>query len=594
MKKTICLLALTATMCASAPPRESIPTVDQLTLDEKIGQLFVHASHGYFTNESGWRYRDLLRHVRDHKVGGVIWFVSSVHDTAFLTARLQREARVPLLVSADVERGVGMRFENTTTWPSAMATAATGEPRFAEDLGRITAREVRAIGVNHILAPVADVNIDPDNPVINTRSFGEDPHDVARYVTAFIRGVQSEGLLATAKHFPGHGDTHVDSHRSLPTLPIDRQRLDAVELVPFRAAIEAGVASVMVGHLSIPLLDDTPVPVRSEEEARRENVYAPTEGEIARDGTIPASLSPIIVDGLLRRELGFDGLVVTDALDMGALVSHYDVAEAAVRAIEAGNDQIIKSPDTGAAIAGVKAAVASGRLTEARIDESVRRILDAKRRVRAHVGSVEEIFRVVDSEEHRAKAQEIARRAVTLLREGTAVLPLASDARVVTLVVSDTGEPATMLHGMQREVAGRLTQRPVSFFLDQRSRPGEKEAVLDAARSADVVLLALSIRARSGAGEIALPQVARDVIRELPPNVIAVSFGSPYLVREIPNVATYLCAYGIQPVMQRAVVEALFGEIGISGKLPVTIPGMFRRGEGIQRAATTPSEETQQ
>ena len=262
-----------------------------------------------------------------------------------------------------------MRFTDAEWWPPAMAIAATGDPAFAEEQGRATAHEALRIGVNHIFAPVADVNVDPRNPVINTRSFGEDPHDVARYVAAFVRGVQSEGCLATAKHFPGHGDTQIDSHRALPVLDVDRERLERVELVPFRAAIAAGVASVMIGHLAVPALDDTPVPVRRE----FENVYGTFRDEVTRFGTMPATLSKRVID-VLRNDLGFDGLIVSDAMDMGGLAAHFDPGEAAVRAIEAGIDQVLFSPDPDAAIAAVRE-----RVSEARIDEAVRRVLRAKR-----------------------------------------------------------------------------------------------------------------------------------------------------------------------------------------------------------------------
>ncbi|HEV8658996.1 MAG TPA: glycoside hydrolase family 3 N-terminal domain-containing protein [Thermoanaerobaculia bacterium] len=554
-------------------------------MDEKIGQMFVYAAHGVFTNEQSSLYRDLLHQVRDNRVGGIIWFVSDVYETAWLTQRLQREAKIPLLVSADLEAGIGMRFNDTTFWPSAMAIAATGEPRFAEEQGRITAREAKAIGINHILAPVADVNADPDNPVINTRSFGEDPQDVARYVTAFIKGVQSEHTLATAKHFPGHGDTHVDSHRSLPVLDVTRERLERVELIPFRAAIDAGVASIMIGHLSVPSLDPTPAPVREHVDATEDNPYGTLEHETERAGTVPATISQPIITNLLRRELHFDGLVVTDAFDMGGLVAHYDAGEAAVKAIEAGEDQILKSANTDAAIAAVKAAVRSGRISESRIDESVRRILAAKAIVGAPGGSQEDIFRTLDAEEHLRVAREIARGAVTLLREESGVLPLKRGARVVVLTVSDFPEVINPLADVEKEVAQRVDRKPAAFMLDSRSRREEAKPVLVAAENADVVILALAVRARSGAGHLAVPVAARFVIEQLPPNVktVAVSFGSPYVIRDLPQTKTYLCAYGIQPVMQTAVVHAIFGEAPISGRLPVTIPGMHKRGEGIDR-----------
>ena len=237
---------------------------ESMTLEEKVGQLFVYVTPGPFMNEESPRYRELLRQVRENHVGGIHWATwSNVFETAFVNRRLQRIAPVRLLVSADLEAGVGMRFADTTYWPWPMAVGATGDPDLARREGEIVAEEARAIGLNQIYAPVADVNVNPDNPVINVRSFGEDPDEVARFVAAFVRGVESRGVLATVKHFPGHGDTRTDSHRSLPVLSVTKERLESVELVPFRAAIAAGASAVMTAHLSLPALEDAPVPVRA-------------------------------------------------------------------------------------------------------------------------------------------------------------------------------------------------------------------------------------------------------------------------------------------------------------------------------------------
>jgi beta-glucosidase-like glycosyl hydrolase len=555
-------------MCASRPP---------LTLDEKIGQLFVPGGRGTFMAESSASYQQLVHQVRDNRVGGVIWFLSNVYETALLNERLQAQAKIPLLISADLEAGMGMRFLDTTFWPSAMAIAATGDPSYAEKAGRVVAREARAIGVNHILAPVADVNVDPDNPVINTRSYGEDPADVGRFVSAFIRGVQSERVLACAKHFPGHGDTHVDSHRSLPVLDVDRQRLDRVELVPFRDAIGAGVKSVMIGHLSLPEIDPTPAPVR--EFGHGENPYGTQPHEVPSEGTIPATLSPRIINSVLRRDLGFKGLVVSDAFDMGGLTEHFDVGEAAVRAIEAGEDQIMLSPNVDAAIAAVKAAVASGRITEARIDESVARILEAKAFVGTAKPDIENIFRTIDAPEHRELANDIARHAVTLVREQAGVLPVKRDAKVLVVLVSDVPDAPNPLTDFQKEITARLATPPTVINVGPATTPaGAAEG-----SGATLAIVGLAVRARSGAGQIAIPAAARDLINSLHVPVIAVSFGSPYLLRAIPNIGTYICAYGIQPVMQVAAASAMFGDSKFSGRLPVTIPGMYKRGDGIQR-----------
>jgi beta-glucosidase-like glycosyl hydrolase len=589
-------LASLVSMCATAPPPplaapavRTIPRVEELTLDQKVGQLFSYPAHGVYMSESSPQYRALMRQVRENKVGGIIWFVSNVYETAFLNERLQAAADIPLLVSADIEAGIGMRFTDTTYWPPAMAVAATGDPALAERQGRIEARECKAIGINHILAPVADVNVDPDNPVINIRSYGEDPQEVGRYAAAIVRGVQSEGVLATPKHFPGHGDTHVNSHRSLPSLDATRERLDRVELVPFRAAIEAGAGSVMIGHLGVPAIDARPVPQRSAEAAARENVYAEAAGEAEPGGTVPATLSAAVINGILRQDLGFKGLVVADAFDMGALVNHYAAGEAAVLAIEAGENYILKSPDTDAAIAAVKAAVQSGRIPMATLNDAVSRVLDAKRRVHAGVASQEQIFRSVDTQEHRAVAAEIARKAITLVREEERALPLRRDARVVMLVVSDFPELANPLGRAERELAARLSTPPRTFVLDSRAQLGDAEPVIAAMQDADVVLLALAVRGNWAAREIATPEAARRAIAAIPQsvNTIAVSFGSPYTLRDFPHLRTYAAAYSVQPIMQVAAVEAIFGEAPITGRLPVTIPGLHPRGEGIQRAISS-------
>ena len=549
-------------MCASQRP---------LTLDEKIGQLFVPGAHGTFMAQSSPSYQLLVHHVRDNHVGGFIWFLSNVYETALLNEKLQEMSRTPLLVSADLESGIGMRFLDTTFWPSAMAIAATSDPNYAEKEGQVVAREARAVGVNHILAPVADVNVDPDNPVINTRSFGEDPVEVGKFVAAFIRGVQSEHVLACAKHFPGHGDTHVDSHRSLPVLSVTRERLDQVELVPFRHAIDTGVKSIMIGHLSLPSIEPELAPVR--DIGHGDNPWGTRPEEIPAAGTIPATISHRIIDGLLRHDLGYKGLVVSDAFDMGGLTEHFDPGEAAIRAIEAGEDQIMMSPNVDAAIAAVKQAVKSGRISEARIDESVKRILDAKTWSGTPHIDTENIFHTIDSPEHRALAEEIAEHALTLVRAQSGVLPLKRETRVALVMVTDSTE--NPLADLQREITARLASPPQVLTIDPRS------AMPAMPRDVDVAIVALAVRTRSGAGQIAVPAAARDFVRALNIPVVAISFGSPYLLREIPIAGTYVCAYGIQPVMQIAASRAIFGEAAFHGRLPVTIPGLYKRGSGL-------------
>lgn len=563
-----------------------------MTVDEKVGQLFVYASTARFMNEGSDEYRDLARQVRDNHVGGILWYlVSDVYETAFLNQKLQALARTPLLVAADLEAGPGMRFRDTTYWPWPMAVAATGDPSLAEREGRIVAEEARVIGVNQIYAPVADVNSDPENPVINVRSFGEDPQDVARFVAAFVRGVQSAGVLATAKHFPGHGNTETDSHRSLPVVTATRSRLESVELVPFRAAIAAGVASIMTAHLSVPALDSSPAPVRSG--GKQENPYTKDVLEVSRNATVPASLSPTITEGLLRRDLGFSGLVVTDALDMGGIQDHFDPGEAAVRAILAGADQLPKSQNIDQAIAGVKAAVASGRIPLARLDAAVARILAAKERAVAPPVNVdlERIFRTVDSPEHRAVAEEIARRSLTLVRDEPGALPIARTCRVAHVVISDQPRFFEELSG---EMRSRLAEPPNVFHLDAASTEQDVVAALAGAAAADETVVSLFARFQSGRGWIGLPAVGRGAIERILAGkspVVVIVFGSPYVLRDAASARTALIAWGSQSDEQTAAARALFGEAPIGGHLPVTIPGIAARGAGVERPASDRSKE---
>lgn len=561
-----------------------------LTLDEKIGQLFVYVTPGPFLNEGSPAYRELVRQVVRNHVGGVHWATwSNVMETAFFNARLQKLARKPLLISADLEAGIGMRFADTTYWPWPMAVGATGDASLAQREGEIVAEEARAIGLNQIDAPVADVNVEADNPVINVRSFGDDPEEVARFVAAFVRGVQGRGVLATAKHFPGHGGTWTDSHRALPVLEVSRERLASVELVPFRAAIEAGVGAIMTGHLSVPVLDPSPVPVRPEGPA--ENPYTRDAREVTRNGSMPASLSPSITEGVLRGELGFRGLVVADALDMGGIVDHFGPSEAAVRAILAGADQVLKSPDIDAAIAGVREAVRTGRIAPERLEASVRRVLAAKARVGAPAADLELAFRVVDSPEHRAVSQEIARRAVTLVREEPGALPISRQARVLHVVVSN-GVETSVGKEISRELIQRLDTIPEVALLDPRSTDLDLDAVTTASGHADLVFVSIFVRFQSGRGHIALPSAGVLAVQRLVAagrRVVAVAFGSPYVIRDLPEVKTYLVAYGSQPDMQVAAARALFGEAAITGRLPVTIPEIAPRGTGIQKAMAPPS-----
>ena len=337
-------------------------------------------------------------------LGSPIEVVAKVND-------LQRATRVPLLVASDLEPGLG-RLEggafapnvytggSATILPNAMAIGATGSEANAEQAGRITGEEARAIGIHLVFAPVVDVNNNPANPVINTRSFGEDPATVARLSAAFVRGMQSAGVAATAKHFPGHGDTDTDSHLALPIVRADRARLADVELLPFRAAIAAGIAGVMSAHIALPA--------------------------ISHD-SVPATLAAPIMSGLLRDTLQFAGLAITDALSMQGIGKGYDVEQSAVLAVQAGADILLKPTDTRRAIDAVVAAVERGAIAPARIDASVRRILEMKARtgaVRRPIVALDSLRTIVGSAAHWTAARRIAQEGVTLLRDERSLVPM--------------------------------------------------------------------------------------------------------------------------------------------------------------------------
>src|SRR6266699_1910084 len=418
-------------------------TLRKTSVDEKIGQLLFTTYHGSFTATDTAAYRQIVHDVTDLHVGGFINITqgsplgivkSQAYPTAVLNNQLQAKSKLPLLVGADFERGAAMRLDEGTSFPTAMAVAAGGESKDAYTMGKVTALEARAVGVHWVYAPVADVNNNPGNPIINTRSFGENPQRVGEFVSAFIKGVEENGGLATAKHFTGHGDTAADSHIDLPVIPANRERLESLELIPFRAAIASGVGSIMTGHLSIPALEP--------------------------DANTPATLSSNILTGLLRKELGFEGLVVTDAMDMGGITVRYAPGEAAVRAVAAGADCVLMPPVPDAAFEALQAAVKSGRISKQRLDESVRRILQAKARLglnKKRLVDLNAINQKFGSVAWQKEAQEISDRGVTLLRDTPHRLPLdgTKAARALLLALYADPEPYPG-EDLEREVRSRF------------------------------------------------------------------------------------------------------------------------------------------
>ena len=564
----------------------------RMTLEQKIGQLISVGVNATFLNQESDAYKALRRQVEENHVGGIILFRGPVYESTHLVNRMQRHARLPLLISADLEAGAGMRFDDTVNFPWNMAVGATGDPALARRQGEVTAREARALGVQQVFAPVADVNNNAANPVINVRSYGEDPAEVARFVAAFVEGLQSNGAIATAKHFPGHGDTSVDSHRGLPVINVARERLESVELIPFRAAIRAGVGAVMSAHIGLPRIDPTEVSPLPRESIVRP-AYTEEGGEvIAEKAVLPGTLSPVVLNGLLRRELGFDRLVVTDALDMSGLTIYFKQDEAAVRAVLAGADMLLKPADPDACARGLRDAVRAGRLTEKRVEESARRVLAAKYDLglaRERVTPLEQIDRAVSNPETHALAREIAERALTLVRDEGKLLAsgggLRPEARVFNLAVTN-GDDRLWVANPFVTASARGGKRIETVVLDERSSEAEVARAVERASKADVVLASLYGRVRTGqARSVGIPEAGARALNELLARgkpVVGISFGNPYLLQSFPKLGTYLVAYGDMPSLQQAAARALLGQAGITGKLPISLPGLYARGTGLQ------------
>ncbi len=559
-----------------------------MSVDEKIGQLIHVGINARFANRDSEFFKDLKRHVIENKIGGIIFFGAPIYETTIIANRMQEAAATPLLMSLDAETGIGMRFEDATNFPWAMAVAATGNPDFARRMGVVTGREARAIGIQHVYAPVLDVNNNADNPVINVRSFGEDPADVAKFGVAFAEGIQSQKVIATAKHFPGHGDTNVDSHRGLPIIELERERLNSLELMPFRQAVDSGIGSIMIAHIALPQIDGEEI--KPLKEYRGGDAEAGAE-IVNQNATIPATLSAKVQTDLLRKEMGFKGLIVSDAMSMSGLTIYFTQEEAGVRAFLAGTDILEKPADVDAMIRGLKAAAASGRVPLAKLDESVTRQLAWKHELglfKNRITPIDQIDRIVSNAETLALTDEIATKAITLVRSGGGDLPLDKSKKIAVLGISNGFDgPSTM-----NSLVGTLRSNSVKFapvYIQENSSPQQIEAARKAVSEADLVVVGLYGRVRSGArNSVGVPENGAAILRELlaaNKKIIGVSFGNPYVLGAFPEMKTYIVAYGDMPSLQRAAARSILGQQDITGRLPITLPGLHPRGTGIQRNA---------
>ncbi len=550
-------------------------TMARLTLREMVGQLVIEWMPGGYVSPTAPDFEPLREWVTENRIGGVSPSIGTPHAYVAKLNALQELADVPLLVTSDFESGgPGMRLGNVyalpsmlsqsggTAFPPTMAFGAIGDDRFAYEYGRITAREARAVGVHLLFAPVLDVNSNSDNPVINTRSFGADPQAVARLGAAFIRGAHDGGAFTTGKHFPGHGDTTSDSHVDLPVVDADMARLDTLELIPFRAAIDEGVDAIMTAHVAVP------------------EVVGSSE---------PATLSPEFMTGLLRESMGFDGILFTDAMSMRAIADGYGIGEASIRALEAGADVILSPREIPVAIDAVVAAVESGRLTRDRVAESARKLLDLKARLGLHENrytDLDAVDDIVGSGAHLALADTAASRSIVLVRDRDNLVPMRAE---------EAGRVAHIVYARSswlwaNRVMGPALQERLSALrtvtLDERSTGVDYARALDAVGNADRVIVSAYVSAGAGSAPSVVPSELRDLVHaavRAKPTVV-VSLGNPYLLAAFSDVQSYVLAWGDRSVSQRAAVKAVLGEAPISGRLPIPLPPYHDIGEGLDRA----------
>lgn len=590
------LLALVACAPAAAPelPSRAVPSLDprtpltraqqqwvdrtmaSLTLREKVGQMVHVWVLGDYTSTGDSTFAEVRRWIVDDGIGGVSMSLGTPVEVAAKVNAFQRLARVPLLVSSDLEPSLGrleggvfthylMDAGGATVFPTAMGIAATGRDEDARDAGYIIGREARAVGIHINFAPTVDVNNNPSNPVINTRSFGEDAARVARLTRHFVQGSLDAGTVATAKHFPGHGDTEVDSHVGLPIVGATWERLRTLELVPFRAAIDAGAPMVMSAHIALPAIEG--------------------------DSSTPATLAPRIMTGVLRDTLGFRGVTITDAMTMEGVGKGYGVAESSVLAVKAGADILLKPSDPARAIDAVVAAVERGEIPRERIDASVRRTLSLKARTGVafqRYVSLDSLRDIVGAPAHRTRAAEIARGAITLLRDRATQVPLAARRTLVIQYMPETELRAGRTFGAMWRAAD-TSVRVVK--VSPATSPAQLDALAPAIARADHVVIAAYVRRIEGEGRPAMPAPIASWMAGLAAadsaaghrRVSLVAFGNPYLVRQVPAVGTYLVTYTVSDAAERAAANALLGRAPITGTVPVSLPGFFARGDGIRR-----------
>jgi beta-N-acetylhexosaminidase len=548
-----------------------------MTLRQKVAQMVWPFMLGDYAATDAPAWTQLERLVRQEEVGGFIVSVGSPLDIAAKTNALQRASRLPLLFSADFETGAGFRVRagyflpnaidlgGATVFPLQMALGSARDTALAYEVGRVTATEGRALGIHVAFGPVLDVNNNPANTVIGARSFSEDPHLTARLGASLVRGVQEHGMLATGKHFPGHGDTETNSHLELSTVTASRARLDSVELVPFRAAIDAGVGAIMTYHGILPALDSSGV---------------------------PATLSPRVLSGLLRDSLAYRGVLITDAMDMAGVLRQFGAAEAARRAVSAGADVLLMPSDVPGTIDAVVAGVQAGRFDEQRINSSVRRLLEMKRRFgldRSRFVSLDSVRVIVGDTSHSVIARRVAERGIVLVKDSLRMVPLAlgKTSRALSITYarrSDLGAGA----GFNAEMR-RLTDAMRTEYVSSDDVAPDLQRLLVIADSVDVVVVSSYVNISSTTATAGAPRAFIEFVAKLQARharTVLISFGTPYLLQQTPSVSSYMIAWGPSQASQQAAARALLGSSAITGKLPISLPPFARFGDGEQRGVS--------
>lgn len=575
--------SIACSACASTPVMERTGSpaswadsaLATMSLRDKAAQMVWPTVWGDYAPADGAQWQQLERWIKEHNVGGFTMSVGSPLEIAAKLNAMQSMSQIPLLVGADLEFGAGMRARGgyflpggydlggAVVFPPQMALGATRDTGLAYRQGQVTAIEGRAIGIHIAYAPVLDVNNNSANPVINTRSYGADPALVAAMGVAFVNGVQQHGMIATGKHFPGHGDTDVNSHLALPLVDASRARLDSVELVPFRRAVDAGVGAMMSFHGAMPALDSS---------------------------NAPGTLSSRVLTDLLREELGFQSMIISDAMDMRGVLDRYGSVEAAILAVAAGADVLIQPLDVAETIEAVVAGVTSGRYTEGRLDVSVRRILRLKERLRLHRGatvSLDSARTRVGQLPHHEAAQEIAERSITLVRDSASVVPLDTGMNVLAVTFARRTD---FLAGRVFDAELRRTiPRLRSEFVDADDPTARLESVIAAAREAEVVVVSSYVSHAWNSATVQAPRAFAELVERAGDggaDVIVLAMGNPYLLQQVPGVQSYLVGWGGLPVSQRAAARALAGRAAITGRLPIPIPPYAAFGTGLTRDET--------